>query len=519
MYYLMNKDNVTATIEIKRGIEFSDTSKFEIVEVSDKLPIGFSDINVWLENRKGSKYNTHLQAIMKRLSCEDNEGFIRVTHAAAINDTFWIKQAKENVSWKQVSLYCNQFTEAISKLAFEGVGLNDVSFSYTSPELTCEGSFRKCFRKENEVGEYGSDIFLYKRGGEIDNGFEPYCEVMASEIAGIISPDNSVSYRLVRLHDKLASRCNLFTNEKYGYASFAKIPNAQRGTLQDIFEYFKKIGSEQFFRELLVTDALCFNQDRHSGNYGVLFNNDTLEIVDIAPIFDMNISLLPYVTTEDLKNIGDKLYECSPKLGEDFTRLGQMGINDNIRDRVKDMCDFSFTFRGDDVFPAERVKRLEEVVRRQAKAILSTEKLYTKDVFFSQKAKEDEENKEKHLKANELMLGFARIVEDIDLGEDVIFSVCGSNQLIIENLQYMLTIDFYSGIIDVSKNMNHTPFNTIKKEDNDFWKTCVTIVNRLRAYMKQKGNNLFDKSLKAYSYEISNLDEQDKSGDDTDIFS
>lgn len=404
MYYLMNKDKVAATIEIKRGTEFPDISKFEIVEVSDKLPIGFSDINVWIENRKGSKHNSHLQTIMKRLCCNDSVGFIRFTHAASVNDTFWIKHAKENASWKQVSLYCNQFAGAISKLAFLGADKDFSSafsavrrimrrFSGASPELTCEGSFRKCFRKENEVGEYGSDIFLYKRGGETGNGFEPYCEVLASEIAGVISPDNSVSYSLVKLHDKPASRCNLFTNEKYGYASFKKIPNAQRGTLQDVFDYFEKIGSEQFFRELLVTDALCFNQDRHSGNYGVLFNNDTLEIVGIAPIFDMNVSLLPYIADKDFENIGDKLYECSPELGEDFTRLGQMGINDSIRERVKDMRDFSFAFRGDDVFLPKRVECLEKLIRQQAAAILKPYKVYTKDVFFSQKAKDDEENK------------------------------------------------------------------------------------------------------------------------------
>lgn len=382
MYYLMNKDRVISSFEIKRDENFPDISRFEIVEVSGKLPIGFKDINVWIETRKGSTHNAHLQLIMKRLCCYDNEGFISATHAASVNDAFWIKNAEENLSWKQISLYHNQFTGAVSELAFVGAEQNDISFPFRSPELTCDGSFRKCFRKENKVGEFGSDIFLYKRGGETGNGFEPYCEALASEIAGVISPDNSVSYSPVKLYEKPASRCNLFTNEKYGYASFRKITGGQKRTLSDTFSFFEEIGSEQFFREMLVTDALCFNQDRHSGNYGVLFNNDTLDIIGIAPIFDMNVSLLPNVSTEDFKNIGDILCGYTPKLGEDFTRLGQMGINDAIRDRVKDMCDFSFSFRGDDVFPAERVKRLEELVRQQAKAILRPEKLYTTDVFF-----------------------------------------------------------------------------------------------------------------------------------------
>ncbi|HBM98590.1 MAG TPA: hypothetical protein DD413_04120 [Ruminococcus sp.] len=97
------------------------------------------------------------------MNCDDSEGFIKVTHAASINDTFWVKSESENITWNSVSLYRNQFSEIISRLAFEGVGLYDEVFSSTSPEFTCDGSFSKCFRKENFTGEYGSDIFLYKR--------------------------------------------------------------------------------------------------------------------------------------------------------------------------------------------------------------------------------------------------------------------------------------------------------------------------------------------------------------------
>lgn len=60
-----------------------------------------------------------------------------------------------------------------------------------------------------------------------------------------------------------------------------------------MFDYFESIGASQAFREMLVVDSLCFNQDRHAGNYGVLFDNDTLEIKGMAPVFDLNLSMLP----------------------------------------------------------------------------------------------------------------------------------------------------------------------------------------------------------------------------------
>ena len=381
MYFLMNKNTIVATYDVGPHTEFSDSGFLEQKQIFGKLPFGFRDINAWIDKRKSSKHNNHMQAIMKQLGCDTNEGFIQVTHAATINDTFWIKSDREKVSWKQISLYQNQFNETISKHAFEGAGLYDVVFSIKSPELACDGSFSKCFRKESEKGEFNSDIFLYKRGGDLGAGLEPYCEQMASEIAQIVSPNNAVNYDLVKLYDRTASRCNLFTNEKYGYASFAKITDVGRDDLKGVFDYFANLGSEQEFREMLVIDSLCFNQDRHFGNFGVLFDNDTLEIVKMSPVFDLNLSLLPYVMEEEFTNIGDKLFEYAPKLGKDFTRIGQMGMNTVLRDRVKDIKDFSFTFRGDDVFTPERVKVIENVVRRQAGAILSNDKLYTKDIF------------------------------------------------------------------------------------------------------------------------------------------
>ncbi len=385
MYYLMNKDNVVLTFHPERRSGLSVDVTFVSDKQEGKLPYGFDSITAWIESRKAYKHNPYLKRVMERLKCADNEGFIRLTHAAGINDSFWIKRDDEDITWKDVSLFQNPFSEIISRLAFDEKGLYIGNGSLTSPELTCEGSFRKCFMKEQRAGEFGSDIFLYKWGGEKGAGIEPYCEILASEIARIITP-SSVRYELCTLHGVPSSKCNIFTNENVGYASFAKLHNRRSYTYQDAVDFFERNGCEQAFRELLVVDALCFNQDRHSGNYGMVYNNDDMTIIGMSPVFDINLSMFPYIKLEEFENIGDKLYEYAPKLGSDFTRLGQLAMNDILRERLKDMKDFSFTFRGDDRFSEQRVKLVEEIVRKQAAAILSNEGLHTNDVFFSTKA-------------------------------------------------------------------------------------------------------------------------------------
>lgn len=489
MYYLMNKNEPVLAFEPRPKSSFSDEVMFSTLKIeNDKLrPLGFEDINLWIEGRKASKHNAHLNVIMKQLGCEDNEGFIKITHAASINDTFWIKSDKENIQWNDVSLYRNQFSETISKLAFEGLGLYEEIFSSTSPELCCDGSFLKCFTKENQIGENDSDIFLYKRGS-VGNGFELYCEVMASEIAKHISP-NAVSYEFAMLHGKLASKCNLFTNEEYGYASYAKVADTQIHYLEDAFNYFSELGSEQTFREMLVVDSLCFNQDRHAGNYGVLFDNNTLNVVKISPIFDLNLTLLPVAKMEDFEHIGDKLFEYAPKLGTDFTRIGQIGMNDIIRDKVKDIKDFSFTFRGDDFFPEERVKAIEEVVRKQATAILSQDKLYTKDVFFSQKAADLEIKREKVAKASAMMNSFENVLENTLKGRDVFISYCDSSdtvQIYIEKGSYEISLDFIKGKINVLGNAQPISFSELRQVDEELWEIGKAIKKDLKHFVKGK---------------------------------
>jgi len=383
-YLLMNKDNIVATFQKIEGT-FEDISYKLTSFNKDMLPIGFTDITTWIDGRKASKHNKHLKEIMERLGCANSEGFIKLTHATSINDTFWVKNEKENVAWKDVSLYVNEFTESISALALAGIGLYNEEFSPTGlPEFVSDGSFPKCFKKEK------TEIWIYKGGthGASRAGLEPYCEVLASEISNHLSQD-SVVYNLARIHGKLASKCKLFSNEQYGYVPFKKI--AEQGkvvTLDTAFQYFCNIGSEETFRQMLLTDAFTFNTDRHTGNYGALFNNDTLEIIRMAPIFDLNLSMLPYLSEQDFDCIGDNLLKYGPVLGSDFTRLGQQALTEKNRDAVKDLCDWQFSFAGNSEFTRKRIKSLEEIVSRQARAVLSNDKLQTRNVFVPETADE-----------------------------------------------------------------------------------------------------------------------------------
>ncbi len=368
MIYLMNKDAIVASFSKKN-------SKWDLLQQNAELPLGKFELNSWLEDRKAYKHNHHLKQLMIDCGCETTEGFIKITHAASINDSFWIREEGENVVWKDISLYRNDFNETISRLAFEGLGLYGLQMSSTSPELTTDGSFRKCWRKED------GEIYLYKRGisGACNAGLEPYCEALASEIIHKVDP-TSVQYSVLKLHGEIATKCKAFTNEDIGFVPLRKLVD-RNITLNELLDFFDKLHCREEFQRMLVLDAVTFNVDRHLGNIGVLIDNNTQKPLGIAPNFDFNLSMLPYVIKEEFGQIGTKLLDYGPAIGNDFTRTGQEMLTSEIRRELINLQGFQFTFRGNKDFEPSRVKILETMVNKQIHAILSGNILYTKDVF------------------------------------------------------------------------------------------------------------------------------------------
>lgn len=373
MYYLMNKDVIVASFT-------KENNRWNLLQQNSKLPLGRFEINEWLEDRKAYKHNHHLKQLMIDCGCETTEGFIKITHAASINDSFWVKEENEDVTWDDISFYRNDFDDTISKLAFEGLGLYGVRMSSTSPELTTDGSFRKCWKKEN------GEIYLYKRGisGAFNAGLEPYCEALASEIIHKADP-TSVQYSVLRLHGEIATKCKAFTNEDVGFVPLRKLVDRSI-TLDELLDFFNGLGCRQEFQRMLVLDAIIFNVDRHLGNIGVLVDNRTQKALGIAPNFDFNLSMLPYVTKEEFEHIGTKLLDYGPAIGNDFTRVGQKMLTSEIRRELINLQGFRFSFRGNKDFEPSRVNILETMVNRQIQAILKGEILYTKDVFVPERA-------------------------------------------------------------------------------------------------------------------------------------
>ena len=212
--------------------------------------------------------------------------------ALSLNDTFWVKGTESPLNWKEVSLYRNEFNEVISQAAFDGTFVSERMLPHLlSSEQTADMQNAGCARKD--------EIYLYK-GGSALYEVEPLSEYLAAQLAEQICLSYT-AYDLSLHHGKLVSKCSLFTSESQGLAKEGRIFGEER-TMPQQLQYFSSIGSEDAFRRMCVLDALILNPDRHYGNFGVLFDTETMQILCMAPVFDNNRSLFPELDEEQLSS-------------------------------------------------------------------------------------------------------------------------------------------------------------------------------------------------------------------------
>lgn len=283
----------------------------------------------WLRRRVIPKKRAFFREILHSLDLQPNDtlGIIDVCKGLSLNDSFWVVPRGFDGSFSDYNLYENPFSEVLSIIAYTGYGSTDQSF-HTSPELTTDGMLPKAWRKRN------NGIYLYKGGsiGAANTGNEPYSEYYSAQIARAMGI-NAISYDLERWRGILASTCKLFTDIDISYVSMARM--IENVSLRKTLELASSQG-EDFVEQLhsmLIFDALIRNEDRHFGNFGVLRDNRSGNIVSPAPLFDHGLGLFSQVSGIKVTS-ADKLLEFANA----FTPF-----YDNVSTR--DICDIAMGMR------------------------------------------------------------------------------------------------------------------------------------------------------------------------------
>lgn len=139
-----------------------------------------------------------------------------------------------------------------------------------------------------------------------------------------------------------------------------------------MFRFFAGIGSEDAFRRMCVLDAIILNPDRHYGNFGVLFNTTTMELMGMAPVYDHNRSLFPELDSDQLSVPERHINRCWPRLGRDFILTTRRLLTDDIRRDLAQLKDFSFRQHPNIHAERERLDALSSIVQHRIERILGS---------------------------------------------------------------------------------------------------------------------------------------------------
>ncbi len=366
-YTLINKETPLCDFIIEGQGELEIC---KITREHQPLPFWCQDIDSWTANRSSAKHRAHVEKILEMCGGKTKSGFIALTHCLSLTDTLWVKSDRESVTWKDVNLYENNFDEVVSKLSFDGNGLFGIQMSTTSPELTTDGAYDKCWLNEKD------GIHLIKTGSEgaRNTGLEPYGEVLASQVFEKLC--KSVKYSLRKFDGHVVSDCKIFTSQEFGYKPISLfLKSGVKYGLAETLEIYRDFGCEDDFRRMVVADCITLNCDRHFGNFGFMVNNDTFERTVLNPCFDFNMAFVPFA--EEGFDFGGPeldfdqyLSRRGPVIGSDYVAPAKAILTPQIKKCVEEIRETQLKVPCDQKFTEHRLSQMNMIKNVQCDRIL-----------------------------------------------------------------------------------------------------------------------------------------------------
>ena len=326
-----------------------------------------SGVLKWLQKRVIPKNRAYVAEILKTfgLSINDTKGIIDICKGHSLNDSYWVVPRDFTGTFAQYNLYENRFSEILSLVAYTGIGQSDAAFT-TSPELTTNGMLPKAWRFIP-----GEGIYLYKGGtfGAANTGNEPYSEYYASQVAQAMGL-NAVTYELENWKGITASRCKLFTDIDTAYIPIGRI--VREGRLKACLDYYKELGEGPYeqVKSMLVFDAVIYNEDRHFGNFGVLRDNHSGEIIGAAPVFDNGLSLFNFAMPDDFKDLDSYAKTRGTPYGVSFESICREVMGPVQARQLRRLIGFTFRRHPKLNLPEYRLQAIEKHMQSRVQLLL-----------------------------------------------------------------------------------------------------------------------------------------------------
>lgn len=331
MYYLklFNKTLLRFDMDKELNVSNIDILCEDIKLFPENLKEVNSDtIKHFILNKLIPKNRANLECFLSAVNIEldDFKAILDYSKGLSIIDAYWITR-DDGLRYEDFNLFDNDISNELSLSIFNGTKVK-VNNTVLSPEFTTNGAIPKCWIKKDD------GYYLYKSStgylGFANTGNEPYSEYYACQLLKELGIPY-IDYDLEMYQNELVSVCKIFTSKDITYVPIHLVANID--DIDKAYKWCLEHNLEEAFGDMIIFDALIYNHDRHLGNFGVIKDNHTGDILGMAPIFDNGAGLLAYTSLSKFKDLAT--FEDYYKNNNDFN-MSNYWID--FRDIVKKYC-------------------------------------------------------------------------------------------------------------------------------------------------------------------------------------
>lgn len=322
-YTLMNREHpvldftynrrtgATADLVSREGIDWKPLG----IGLIEKEP-NRSDLAAWIAARAIPDLRPHVSQVLRGMDLSGPADLMLSSFGLNLSDQYWFKPVDAAIEWGDINCFENGYESELGEALLGGRPFPAGAKTTHSPDAATGGALAKAWMRVD-----GVDCLV--KGGTGGDNREPYNELLAGRLLSrLMQEEEYVTYSLFEWRGRTYSSCATMidaTTELIPAADVLRAfcvtegRNQYRGYLGACAQLGVP-GAERLVAKMIVADFIMMNFDRHTLNFGLVRNVESLDGYRIAPLFDNGCGFCARATLGELQH-GRYLWESHPFIG------------------------------------------------------------------------------------------------------------------------------------------------------------------------------------------------------------
>lgn len=251
---------------------------------NDLLPLYLKRVNdakSWLETRAINSHRANSRLLKKalRLTEKDDVSTVLYVNAATINDTYWVRSIGSDLKYEDIRFNKDYFSNLALRGLYSSFNSAAKRKDTKTPELTNIGSFEKCWKLKNDKW------WIYKSA----NQKEQFSELFVYELGKKLG----MNMTYYEKGDKCVKSLDFTDSASVIFEPATSFMGDEEDYIK-VVEKLKVLCPKAIpdYIKMIFLDTITANPDRHTGNFGLMRDVKSGELLGLAPNFDNNMALI-----------------------------------------------------------------------------------------------------------------------------------------------------------------------------------------------------------------------------------